>query len=888
MRKLHDALEAAGRESWVDWEGIPPTAEWMEEIRQAIEAADTFVAVLSPASVTSEVCRAEIVYAAEQGKRLIPIVAREVEPGATPEELAKLNWIFFRDQDDFDDAFAKLIDAHDTDLDHLKLHTWLLVRCARWSRNEEEDSFLLRGRELETAENWLAASADKQPAPTRVQSRFILEGRRRETRRQRRALIAVVAALVVSISLGLLAWSQRNQKERQRKLAVARALATRSELALDETGDGLVRSALLAVESLVLVRTDEGDASWERAMKLLPPPPMVESPDLGETTAATVGSDSRLWAAGDGHGYVTLGELAGGQIVHRWQALDTGIESLAFSADLAVLAVGGRGVLAIWDVASKTRIAEIRGEDLRLDTFGRVHDLVFSHDGDRLFAAAESFGIDVFSTDDWRRLEPLETVESRAFALAIHPTRDLLVAGGFGLTLLDPRSGDATPVADTRNEEIDTLTFSREGDLLASVDLAVRIWDVEEGEGGLFVARPVDRLAAADERAHSLDFSPGGRYLAVARETGVVHVRAAKTGAEVNRIVESHPVWHVTFDAGSDRIVTISDRVRVRQALTGDEIHRSDLGTEIERAFFVGSGAWLVAITKEGALHSFDPDGLRPRPALELGAEPSAAQSPDRRWLAAMGRERLFVIDGSTLETRAELELPDSTRAPKFLFDPESRFVVATGTAGASVLDLRSLQWYELIAGGAGRAGWRSAFTANGHWLVLGAGETTRLFRTPNWGALPPVNGSVLAFDQQGTRLCTQIAAVRGRHPGYHVVWELASGQRLGSVGLGAYQGRTAAEYGESDIALAEQCEGWEPSKLVDAHPEPVRETPRWRVERDGDSVLLFGLQPNDRIAEACRRIPRPLTPDEWTSLMGDEDYQPTCPEPPLVDSPDV
>jgi len=85
VRKLHDALEAAGRESWVDWEGIPPTAEWMEEIRQAIEAADTFVAVLSPASVTSEVCRAEIVYAAEQGKRLIPIVAREVEPGATPE-----------------------------------------------------------------------------------------------------------------------------------------------------------------------------------------------------------------------------------------------------------------------------------------------------------------------------------------------------------------------------------------------------------------------------------------------------------------------------------------------------------------------------------------------------------------------------------------------------------------------------------------------------------------------------------------------------------------------------------------------------------------------------------------------------------------------------------
>ena len=154
----------------------------------------------------------------------------------------------------------------------------------------------------------------------------------------------------------------------------------------------------------------------------------------------------------------------------------------------------------------------------------------------------------------------------------------------------------------------------------------------------MFVARPVDRLAAADERAHSLDFSPGGRYLAVARETGVVHVRATKTGAEVNRIVESHPVWHVKFDAGSDRIVTISDRVRVRQALTGDEIHRSHLGTEIERAFFVGSGAWLVAITKDGGCTASTPKGCarvrpwgwgpsRPPPRARTGAG-------WRRWVA--------------------------------------------------------------------------------------------------------------------------------------------------------------------------------------------------------------------------------------------------------------
>lgn len=32
VRKFHDALAAARREVWVDWEDIPPSAEWLREI----------------------------------------------------------------------------------------------------------------------------------------------------------------------------------------------------------------------------------------------------------------------------------------------------------------------------------------------------------------------------------------------------------------------------------------------------------------------------------------------------------------------------------------------------------------------------------------------------------------------------------------------------------------------------------------------------------------------------------------------------------------------------------------------------------------------------------------------------------------------------------------
>ncbi len=33
VRRLHLALEELGRGCWIDWHDIPPTAEWMREVR---------------------------------------------------------------------------------------------------------------------------------------------------------------------------------------------------------------------------------------------------------------------------------------------------------------------------------------------------------------------------------------------------------------------------------------------------------------------------------------------------------------------------------------------------------------------------------------------------------------------------------------------------------------------------------------------------------------------------------------------------------------------------------------------------------------------------------------------------------------------------------------
>jgi hypothetical protein len=165
-RRLQAALKAAGDETWVDWSGIPPTAEFALEIEKGIEGSDNFLFVMSPDSLAeTSYCVKEVGHAAKMGKRMIPIYFREVPQAGVPDSLAKLNYIFFRETDDFDGAFAKLLSALHTDLAWTSMSSRLLVRAVEWEKQGRDGSFLLRGRDLGEAEAWLAQAASKEGKP---------------------------------------------------------------------------------------------------------------------------------------------------------------------------------------------------------------------------------------------------------------------------------------------------------------------------------------------------------------------------------------------------------------------------------------------------------------------------------------------------------------------------------------------------------------------------------------------------------------------------------------------------------------------------------------------------------------------------------------------------
>ncbi|HEY9298606.1 MAG TPA: toll/interleukin-1 receptor domain-containing protein, partial [Phormidium sp.] len=148
VKSLHQTFIKLQHDVWVDWEDIPLTADWKQEIFTGIEGTDNFIFILSPDSIKSQYCGEELEYAIKNHKRLIPVVYRDVNPQDVHPTLAALNWIFIRNDDDFHSNFQKLLETIDTDLDHVRIHTRLLKRAIEWDSKKRDSSFLLRGTDL--------------------------------------------------------------------------------------------------------------------------------------------------------------------------------------------------------------------------------------------------------------------------------------------------------------------------------------------------------------------------------------------------------------------------------------------------------------------------------------------------------------------------------------------------------------------------------------------------------------------------------------------------------------------------------------------------------------------------------------------------------------------
>lgn len=219
--RLDAGLKSRSFDPLIDRAEIYALEDWWKRIESLIVKADTIVFVISPDAVSSEICQREVKFAASLSKRLAPVVCRRVEDKAVPEELARLNFIFFDDEANFNESMNRLADALETDIDWIRKHTELGELARRWSEagQPKPRGLLLRSPMLEEAERWIAARPSTAPTPTGGTQAFIAESRRAATQRRNIVTGSLAAGLVVALGLaGLAAW-QRNIAETQRDRA---------------------------------------------------------------------------------------------------------------------------------------------------------------------------------------------------------------------------------------------------------------------------------------------------------------------------------------------------------------------------------------------------------------------------------------------------------------------------------------------------------------------------------------------------------------------------------------------------------------------------------------------------------------------------------------------
>jgi len=627
VQRLHDALANAGRQSWVDWEGIPASAKWMAEVRAAIDEADCFCFVVSPDSVESPVCRQEAAHAAASNKRILPLLHRAVPDGLVPETVAAHNWIVFEDGQDFDQAFGVLVKALETEPEHLRTHTRLLVKAKEWDGSKDR-SLLLRGSDLTGAEAWLGWAQGKEPAPARLHTAYVLASRKAASRRQRATIGAVAIALVLSLVLATVAVIQRSEAqdaqaraEEQRAVAEERAAESRSRelgaLSLLQVSEDPELALLLAIEAAETAETETATTGLRSAI----------AASHVEAAAQEEGGASALALSADGSvlavsGLVGRGELGQLQVAYltlrspedlgtaRLVALDLdrnagGVADVAVDPQGRLAAVATEiGAVLIVDVAQASVIRTVFVPAV----LGSAQ-LAFSADGSRLLMAGEA-GVTWVDVGTWRVADALP-VPSPATGwrdVTVDPAGRWAALGGTsGAYLVDLIHG-REPVRLTESA-VRSLSFDASGSrLAAAAQDAALVWDTEGGD-------EVRRLEVDGVSVVAL--SPDGSTLLAGRADGEAALWDVTSGSEIASLIgHEGAILAAAFDPAGTRVTTagrdgITRTWRVSsgaQPITTDPVLALSGSGSVIATAGLGGLTFLDAQTGE-AISSFEADG---------------------------------------------------------------------------------------------------------------------------------------------------------------------------------------------------------------------------------------------------------------------------------------
>jgi hypothetical protein len=105
--RLCNDLTKAGQSVWLDTAEIPAGVSWSRDIETAIENCAILIALLTPGSYVSDICRSEQLRALRKGKQVIPVLLQA--DADRPIHLENLTYLDFSDAFLYEEIFTGLL-----------------------------------------------------------------------------------------------------------------------------------------------------------------------------------------------------------------------------------------------------------------------------------------------------------------------------------------------------------------------------------------------------------------------------------------------------------------------------------------------------------------------------------------------------------------------------------------------------------------------------------------------------------------------------------------------------------------------------------------------------------------------------------------------------------
>jgi len=661
--RLEAGLKARGFAPQIDRTDIYAFEDWWKRIQALIIQADTIVFILSPDSIASDICQKEVAFAASLNKRFAPIVCRPLNAAAVPEQLSRLNFVYFDNEALFEENMDKLRDALSTNIEWIRKHTELGEVAQRWSEagRANQSGLLLRSPLLEEAERWVASRPSGAPLPTEATQAFIAQSRRAATRRREVLTASLAAGFVLAVGLAGLATWQRGIAVQNEKLAVANEKKANDQRIENLKGE----SRLVSVAAQQLVDENQPALAQAIALEGLPKEP-GDRPIVDEAVKAlkrAIRADRSLVTLAlkgdeflsiafmpDGRSLVT-GTSTGKLIVWDLQAYQPKLQ-IETNNDHGLLhfdiSPDGRTVLAasdnhpgIWDLADgRLRVqipAVARGfarkgqfspDGRRFaigynDNHAEIWDVaagkvLYRLDGPNDFDAAyrrrtskflnNGTGLDdVMEENNWKMFGGMSEV-------LFSPNGKILAIAGQGdaeaaLRLFDVSTGKLIATLPSENLvaslSYQKMSFSPDGGMLAlaSRDNIVRVWNVSEKKQLFTLAHTAE--------SHALAFDPTGAFLFVGYADGSVRIWSMEDGQAIATFTAHHDrITSIAFNSSGDMFAMSSNDRNI--SLWRNTLEKDACGPK-DRALFCDTHLPLAAVlrghTDNVQSVVFSPDG---------------------------------------------------------------------------------------------------------------------------------------------------------------------------------------------------------------------------------------------------------------------------------------